>query len=373
MSIKPNIYLDYNATCPLLPKVKEAMLDVMDMPLNPSSIHSYGRKAKMIIDAARARITNLVGADDTYQVIFTSCGTEANNMALKGFENHRVITSVIEHPSVLSSVGEGLIPVDENGIIRLEVLEQLLSTSDKPALVSIQTANNETGVSQPVAEIAKLIHAHKGIFHTDAVQAFSKIEFNALNIDADLITVSGHKFGGPIGAAALVFKKNLPLAPLMIGGGQEHRFRPGTQNVVAIHGFGVAADIALNMLSRASEIESLRDYFEHSILKYFPETIFFGKYSKRLPNTSLVSMIGQMSETQVIYFDLNKVALSAGAACSSGKVDFPVALLAMGVDADLAKTALRVSIGYGTTKEEMDIFIKLWLDFADKKLCKIAA
>lgn len=367
MAVKHDIYFDYNATCPLLPKVKEAMLEIIDQPLNPSSIHSFGRKAKMIVDMARTRIANLMNADDRYQVIFTSSGTESNNMALKGFKDYRVLTSTIEHPSVLAVVGEGIIPVDEKGIVKLKILDQILKSSSEPTLVSIQAANNETGVIQPLEEIIKIVHNNNALFHTDAVQAFGKIAFDASILDADLITISGHKFGGPIGAAALVFKKNLPLLSLMQGGGQEYRFRPGTQNCAAIHGFGIAAEIAVNSLIDYGQIQKLRDHFENSISKAYSEAVFFGHNANRLPNTSLVAMKSVANETQLIYFDLNKVSLSAGSACSSGKVDFPHILLAMNVDPALAKTALRLSLGRSNTKEEVDLFIKLWLDFAAKQ------
>lgn len=373
MSVKRPIYLDYNATTPMLPSVKEAMLDVMDMPLNPSSIHSFGRSAKGVMEVARQRIAHLAGCDDRYQIIFTSSGTESNNLALLGLKEYHKITTTIEHPSVLQVVGEGLLPVDCDGIVQLDVLARILSEISKPCLISVQFANNETGVIQPLKEIVDLVHKAGGIVHTDATQVFGKLNFCAADLDADLITMSGHKFGGPVGSAALIFKKHLNLFPLMKGGGQEHRLRPGTQNIVAIHGFGVAAEIALDMVKKISEIEQLRDYLEDGLFRLNQDMIVFGKSSPRLCNTSLISMPNVHNEVQMIYFDLNGFAVSAGAACSSGKVDVSHVLLAMGYDETIAKTALRISLGYSTTKAELDAFIKLWGDFDKKQYIKHAA
>ncbi len=366
------IYLDYNATCPILPEVKTGMIKLMDLPLNPSSVHRYGKEAKMIIENARKKIATLIKADERFQVIFTSSGTEANNIALKGFKNLRVLTAAVEHPSVLEIAKEAVIPVDENGVIKLDVLEYLLQKEGPSVLVSIQAANNETGVMQPMAEIAKLVHAYGGLFHTDAVQVCGKIEFDISALDIDLATISGHKFGGPIGASALVFKKSLSLKPLMYGGGQEYRFRPGTQNTIAIHGFGLAADIAGGQSHNMKKVEEIRNYLEDKIQKNYPAAVIFGKNARRLPNTSLIAMKGVTSETQLIYFDLNKIAVSAGAACSSGKVEFSRVLMAMNVEPEIAKNALRISIGCNSTKEEIDIFADLWLDFAKKQQTKLA-
>ena len=373
MPINKSIYLDYNATTPLLPNVREAMLDIMEIPLNPSSIHGFGRCAKNIMEVARSRIAHLADCDDRYQVIFTASGTEANNIALNGFQNYKIITTNVEHASVLHVVGEGIIPVDNNGIVQIEVLDKILAQVDQPALVSVQLANNETGVIQPLKEIIEVVHKAGGLIHTDASQAFGKIEFSANDLDVDLITMSGHKFGGPVGAGALLFKKHLPLTPLMKGGGQEHRLRPGTPNIVAIHGFGVAAEIAVDMVQKASEVTQLRAYMENKLIGINKEVVVFGKLSPRLPNTSLISMPNVPNETQVIYFDLNGIAVSAGAACSSGKVDTSLVLLAMGYSEEVATTALRISLGYGTTKAEIDAFLKLWHGFTEKQFLQDAA
>ena len=354
------IYFDYNATAPMLQLVREEMYNISNAPLNPSSPHSFGRKAKSILEAARKRVSRLAGCSDDYQLIFTSSGTESNNIALKGMVGFRILTTTIEHASVLKVAGEGLIPVDKNGIVRLDILEQQLKTISGPILVSVQYANNETGVIQPLEEIVKIAKKYGAIVHTDATQAFGKVSFSAESLGVDMVTLSGHKFGGPVGAAALLFKKSLPIQPIMLGGGQEHRFRPGTQNVAAIHGFGVASEAVLDSYKQAYEIEAIRNHIERVITEYSPRSIVFGKESKRLPNTLSITMPDVLNETQVIHFDTNGIAVSAGAACSSGRVDLPYVQMSMGYEASIARTAIRVSLGLSNTIEEVDKFLKLW-------------
>lgn len=363
---KREIYLDYNASSPLLPNVKEAMADIMGPPSNASSVHSFGRRAKDITDTARKRLSNLIGASSEHHIIFTSSGTEANNTALKGFPGYKLITTVVEHPSVLNVVGAGAIPVDSNGVVKLDVLELLLTQDKGPVLVSVQFANNETGVIQPIKEIAEIVHKNKAVLHVDAVQAFGRVPFDIISYDIDLVTISSHKLGGPIGAAALIFKKSLPLKPLMIGGGQELRFRPGTPNVVAIHGFGIAAEIALSTIASFADIALLRDNLETKLQQFDRNVIIFGKKAKRLPNTSLINMPGVSNETQVIHFDINGIAISAGSACSSGRIDLPYVAMAMGHTEKEARTAIRVSLGLDNTQDEIDAFISLWKELHNK-------
>ncbi len=354
------IYFDYNATAPCLTPVKEAMFDIMSNPLNPSSLHTYGRNSRSIIDTARSRISQLLGASDDYQVIFTSTGTESNNTALLGMRGYKLLTSEVEHQSVLKVVGKGEITVDKNGIVEMDVLEHLLATANQPVLVSIQFANSETGVIQPIADITKLVHKYNGLMHTDAAQAFGRIPFSVSEYDIDLLTITGHKFGGPVGASALILKKNLPLQPLMQGGGQEMRFRSGTQNVVAIHGFGMAAEIVASTMNNFAYVGEIRDYIEEEIIKIAPEVTVFGKNAPRLPNTSSISMPGISNETQVIYFDINGIAVSSGSACSSGRVDLPYVQMAMGYSEEVARTSLRISLGINNTIVEAKEFIVLW-------------
>lgn len=355
------IYFDCNATAPMLPIVHEAMLDIMMHPYNPSSLHHYGRTAKHIIDTARNRVLDAMNADkDLYSVIFTSSGTESNNLALRGLEGYAVLCSAVEHASVLSVAKEGVIPVDQNGLINLPQLEQILANARAPFLVSVQTANNETGVIQPIAEISNLVRQFGGLFHTDATQAFGKIPFSLADIKADMVTISGHKFGGPQGSAALVMRKDLPMHAIMSGGGQEYRYRPGTQNVAAIHGLGIAAATISNTLEAYQELSEIRDYIEKSIRKKTKDSIFFGEGGPRLPNTTSFTMPNVSSETQVIHFDIKGFSVSAGSACSSGRVDLPHVQMSMGYSEELSRTALRVSLGINNTMQEADMFIKAW-------------
>jgi cysteine desulfurase len=353
------IYFDNNATAILLPAVREAMLDVMVDPLNASSVHHFGRNAKLILETARNRIMNFSGADQNYHAIFTASGTEGNNLAIKGLPEFKIITTAIEHTSVLS-VGEGLIPVDGNGVVDLSALEAICARQNGKFLVSIMAANNETGAIQPIREAAALVHKHGGIIHSDATQSFGKVDFNVCDLGLDMVTISAHKLGGPLGAAALIARKNLELTPIMFGGGQELRYRPGTQNIPAIHGFGVATELAPSMISDYRIIKKIRDYIQEQIRAISPASIVFSEKADRLPNTLSITMPDIPSETQVIHFDINGFAVSAGSACSSGRVDIPYVQMAMGYDEAIARTSLRISLGISNTIEEADLFIKAW-------------
>ena len=358
-----SIFFDHNSTTPLLKAVKEAMIEMMDRPLNASSVHSYGRAAKLILENSRKKIINLCCAGDQYRVIFTSCGTESNNLALNSFKGLKVITTTIEHSSVIDVAGaeEGdIVPCLRNGVIDLAVLEQICAQQTGPFLVSIMAANNETGVIQPLKEAAKIVHNYQGFIHSDATQAFGKIPFDIIDLDLDMVTMSGHKFGGPQGAGALIIKKKFDVVPLMKGGGQEFRYRPGTQNLLAIHGFGVAAEHANTLVGQSTEIAQMRDYIEREIMLLSPKSIVFGAESTRLPNTLLITMPEVASELQVIHFDINGFAVSIGAACSSGKADIPRIPMNMGYTYDQAKCALRISLGLDNNLAEIKSFVKVW-------------
>jgi cysteine desulfurase len=370
MHLSDYIYLDHNATTILNPVVKKAMAEMGDEPLNASSIHAFGREAKKILEVARSNIAKAVGVDEKYEVVFTATGTEANNIALKGFKNFEVITTTIEHPSVLQVVGQGLIPVDKNGIVDLVALEEILKTGKK-YLVSVIFANNEVGVIQPIKEIIDLVHKYNGIIHSDATQAFGKISLDISELDLDLITISAHKMGGPQGAAALVFKKNLPVHALMQGGGQEFRIRPGTQNLNAIHAFGVAA--SLINLNDYAKLAELRDYLESEIMQVCQDIAFFSKDVARLPNTSSFTMPNVSNETQLIHFDTNGFAISAGSACSSGRIGLSTTQMNMGYSEEIARTAIRISLGIGNTKQQIDKFVSCWRELYEKTNMKLAA
>ena len=360
------IYFDHNATYPVHRNVIELMSEVMKEPINSSSIHSLGRKGKALIEQARERIQSLLNAHyNEYKVVFTSSGTEANNLALKGLPLCEVMTTTIDHPSVLNVVGEGAIPVDSNGLVILNELENALKLSNKTILVSIILANNETGVIQPIKELAKLIHQYGALIHTDATQATGKIPLDIVDLGVDMITITGHKFGGPIGAAALIFRNDIDLKPMIVGGGQEYRLRAGTPNVAAIAGFGLAAEIAKDY--NWKDIEGLRNYIEDSIVRENSKSIVFSKNTNRLPNTSSFTMPGVKNITQVIHFDMNGIAVSAGSACSSGRADLPYVQMGMGYSKDVAETAIRVSLGLDSTKSEAEKFISTWKTLSNKK------
>ncbi len=370
MQLSDYIYFDHNATTPVNSVVKKAMAEMGDEPLNASSIHAFGREAKKILEVARSNVAKAVGADEKYEVVFTATGTESNNIALKGFKNLEIITTTIEHPSVLSVVGQGLIPVDKNGVVDLVSLETILKSGNR-YLVSVIFANNEVGVIQSMKEIIDVVHRYNGIIHSDATQAFGKIPLNISALDLDLITISAHKMGGPQGAAALVFKKNLPISALMQGGGQEFRIRPGTQNLAAIHGFGIAA--SLINLDEYAKLAELRDYLESEIAQVCKEAIFFGKDTQRLPNTSSFTIPNVSNETQLIHFDTNGFAISAGSACSSGRIGLSTTQMNMGYSEEIARTAIRVSLGIGNTKEQIDRFVDCWKQLYEKTNMKLAA
>lgn len=363
---QPRIYFDHNATSPMSKLVIDELLMHMDLPLNPSSLHYHGRNAKNILEAARERIKMLSGGAD-YNLIFTSSGTEANNLAIRGLGHMPTLTTPVEHSSVLQVVGVGGIAVDNQGIVRLDALEVLLKRIAKPALVSVIFANNETGVIQPIKEIAALVHAHEGLLHTDATQAFGKIPVNVAELGADLITISGHKFGGPVGAASLLVRKGIDLKPQIVGGGQELRFRSGTQNVACIHAYGVASEIAYYAIEEFQKIANLRDYLEEQLLRECPDMIIFGAGAHRLPNTSLISMPEISNETQLIFFDINGISVSAGSACSAGRVGLPHVQMAMGYSQSVAQCSIRVSLGAMNTREEVEYFINKWRELYRQK------
>ncbi|MFI4983834.1 MAG: cysteine desulfurase family protein [Rickettsiales bacterium] len=359
------VYLDHNATTPLLPSVKEAIADLMDLPLNSSAVHSYGREAKMLVEKARGMVADLIGADDRYQIIFTATGTEANNLALHGTHYNKVCSN-IEHASVFNCIGQGLIPVDNHGVIKLDELEKIASSSAEKLLISLMSANNETGVIQPLKEAVAIAHKYGHLIHSDATQSIGRIDFNISELDLDMTTVSSHKMGGPFGAAALVYKKDITVTPIMHGGGQEFRIRPGTLNTRAIYGFGVAAGVAKNIIGNFEKIADLRNYLDAKIQGICPTTIIFGKEALRLPNTSSFTMPNVSNETQLIHFDINHIAISAGAACSSGKIDLPRVQMSMGYSEEVARTSIRVSMGYNTSKADVDKFIATWNELYTK-------
>jgi cysteine desulfurase len=376
------VYLDWNATAPLRPQAREAMVAALDTIGNPSSVHAEGRAARRLVDDARRRVAALVGAEPG-DVVFTSGGTEANALALApgmaGRAPQVLLVSAIEHPSVLAGgrfAADAVIkvPVGPDGIVDVGALEQRLATLERDgrgrALVSLMHANNETGVVQPIAAAAAIVHQAGGLLHVDAVQGAGRIPCDINDLGADLLTISGHKLGGPQGVGALVRRGASSWAePLIKGGGQERGARAGTENVAAIAGFGAAAEAATrDRDAERQRLGALRDRLEASLKVDFPDATVFGAEAERLPNTSLFAVPGAKAETAVIGLDLGGVAVSSGAACSSGKVAPSHVLAAMGVPAPLARGAVRVSIGYATQETDIDRFLAAWTRLAQTLL-----
>jgi cysteine desulfurase len=362
-------YMDWNATAPLLPEAREAFLRVSLMDGNPSSVHREGRAIRTEIEAARRNIASALGAKST-EVVFTSGATEAANLILTpDFRMGRaplrigkLYVSAIEHKAVFeggrfAKADIEIIPVHAKGVVDLTALEAMLAGHDASLglpMVALMLANNETGVIQPVAEAAKLAHAAGGILVVDAVQAFGRIPLDIQALDADFLVVSSHKIGGPKGAGALVSRGEamMPVA-LIHGGGQEKGHRSGTENAAAVAGFGTAANAAVAGLEeRSAKIRAARDLLEREMRLVAPELVIHGEQSERLPNTSFFSLEGLKSETGQIAFDIDGVALSAGSACTSGKVGESHVLKAMGLDPRMG--ALRISIGSSTTDQDIE-------------------
>ncbi len=378
MNAKEQIYFDYNATTPLRAGVWEAMAEVATAPLNASSIHSHGREAKKILNSAHTKIQKAFGAEGA-TVVLTSCGTESNNMALvcvKGVET--IVTSEIEHVSISKPASfrkSILVPVDSNGIIKLDKLKEITaSLKGTKYVVSIIHANNETGVIQPVREIANIVFENGGFLHIDASQAAGKVPFDFNSLGCDMATISAHKFGGPKGAAALIIKSGLEVLPMLHGGGQEKFLRAGTENIAAAVGFAKAAELATSQLKdEGLKVKEIRDFIEIEIKKITPEVEIFGTKAERLPNTISIYLPFASSETHLINFDLEGVAISAGAACSSGRVVASHVLVAMGVDSEKTKSAIRISLGWNSTLNEAKQFLSIWQKIYEKNKQKKAA
>jgi cysteine desulfurase len=361
------IYLDYSASTPMRPSVLKKMSEVLAETGNASSVHAYGRHQRQHVEEARAAIAKNLHVKPA-QVVFTSGATEANNMAMKGLPVAALAVSSIEHPSILqSAMGARQIKVTAHGVVDIADLENFLKSSTVSAATSVMLVNNETGVIQPLEEISKLAKQHGALLHCDAVQAWGKIPFTFESVGADVISLSAHKIGGPQGVGALIVREGLQLNAFMQGGGQEMRRRAGTENVAAIAGFGEAVTEIDDDLVQVQEWESWRDQFEETLLVRVPQATIFGHEAKRVPTISCIAMPGVGSETQLMAFDLEKVAVSSGSACSSGKVQASHVLKAMGVDDKTASSAIRVSFGWNSTSRELEKFGTLWLELYRQK------
>lgn len=365
------VYLDHNATTAVRPEARDAMLDVMSRPGNPSSIHSSGRKAKGVLERAREAIARSVRAR-AEDVVFTSGGTEANNLAVfsaceAGAKT--LIVSAVEHSAVMaaaeaSGVAVEILPVNEHGVADLDWLAQRLNgetSTNGPTLVSLMAANNETGVIQPVEAAGRIVREAGALFHVDAVQALGKVDYNVAASLAHYTAFSAHKVGGPQGVGALVLDCDAPVTPRMIGGGQEKGRRCGTENLPGIAGFAAAVEAAVADRNDFERLIGLRDHTIRQIRVGAPDLQVWGEVAERLPNTICMSVEGWSSEIQVIAMDLAGFAVSAGSACSSGKIRRSRVLEAMGASETHAASALRVSFGYTNTKHDAEAFADAWL------------
>ena len=360
VSARTETYLDWNATTPLRPEAAAAMSEVLARCGKPSSVHRWGRAARQAIEQARFTVAALLDTP-AEGVVFVSGGTEANHLALLGSGRDRVLVSAVEHDSVLRAAPEAeRISVDCDGVVVLDTLDRLVAADPRPALVSVMLANNETGVVQPVAAIGAIARTHGALFHCDAVQAAGKITLDARTIGADFVTLSAHKLGGPPGIGALVVTGELELTPLLHGGGQERGRRAGTENLVGIAGFAAAAVAATEEIAVYDRVRALRDALESGLAAIAPDAVVLGAAAPRLPNTAAIAMPGVAAETQVIALDLDGVMVSAGAACSSGKVGPSHVLEAMGVGPDLVGSTIRVSLGWDSSEADVAHFLRAW-------------
>jgi cysteine desulfurase len=371
-------YFDWNATAPLRPQAAEALREALAVPGNPSSVHAEGRAARRLVEAAREDVAALVAARPG-DVFFTSSGTEANMLALtpaiqtadERRPREKLLISAIEHSSVRTggrfprgAVAD--IAVDADGRVDLAALAGALAGTSRP-LVSIMLANNETGVVQPIAQAAAIVHAAGGLLHVDAVQAAGRIACDINALGADLLTLSAHKIGGPKGTGALIRARediHFP-DPLIRGGGQERGLRAGTENVAGIAAFGAAAAVVRRQgAAEAGHMLALRDRLETGLKTITPLAVIFGTQAERLPNTTLFAAEGMKAETAVISFDLEGIAVSSGAACSSGKVQPSHVLAAMGVSPELTRGAVRLSLGWATTESDVERLLGAWRKLA---------
>ena len=380
-------YLDYNATSPILACARDAMMDVLDFPNNPSSVHTEGRYARKVVEQARKSLAELVDWKPA-NVVFCSGATEAANHLLTPFirsagyqiELSALLVGATEHPCVLKggrfpSEKVRIIPVTEGGILCLDTLKAMLKEyhdRNEMVMVAVQFANNETGVLQPLGMISELVHEFDSVLVVDAVQALGKHEFSMQASGADFAFVSSHKIGGPQGAGAIIFRDaSISPAPLLVGGGQEQYHRAGTENVSAIHGFGVACAWHKKNLTKNTQISALRDSIEeglrtisHDRRDEIATPYFFGEQEERLCNTSCFSVTDIKAETALMALDLEGIAVSSGSACTSGKVNSSHVLEAMGANKQQLDSALRVSLGWNTNKEDAEHFLGAWKKIA---------
>jgi len=364
------IYLDYNATAPLHKNVIKKIQNLKFEEFgNPSSVHKIGRNSKKIVEEVRRNILSALKAKN-YDLVFTSGATESNNLAIKGFIKKNNIKTIFslqtEHASVIDvvknlDIEKKFFNINSNGNVNLKEIEELLSKQTSSFLVSIMFANNESGIIHPINEIAKIVRKYKGIIHCDGVQGLGKIEIDLDSLDVDLFSISSHKIGGPTGVGALLINTRNNISPEITGGGQEKNLRSGTENFLGIVGFGEAINEVNNLAKICnSEIKNNRDLLEANLKKLSNEIKIFGEDTNRLANTCYFAYPSMTSENQVIALDQKGICVSSGAACSSGKVEPSHVLKAMQVDEKYIHSAIRVSLGWDSTKEQIETFFNIW-------------
>ena len=363
-----NIYLDNNATTPLHPEVLEAMLPgLRENYGNPSSIHSFGRSARVQLDEAREKVARLINAQSS-EIIFTSGGTEANNLALLGVafkdKGKKIITSKVEHPSVLNPCrqleeqGVEVHYLDVDGLGRIDMDDLESQITESTALISLQHANSETGVLQDIKRASEIARNKGVLFHTDAVQSVAKMPFDLKDYPVDLLSISAHKFYGPKGVGALYLRKGTPaLFSPVCGGNQEKKRRGGTENVAGIMGFGKACELATEKIGEASKLADLRDYFQNRVCELIPRTELLGDKVNRLPNTLNLGFDGVEGDTLLIALDMEGVAVSTGSACSSGTGLPSSVLRAMGIPDERINSSIRFSLGCSISKLDLDLVV----------------
>ncbi len=371
---KRTIYLDYAATGPLRPQVRDAMEPFLNASFgNPSSIHIYGREARVAVEAARRRILQTLGSEGA-RLVITGSGSEADNLAVLGFARCHpggcVIRSSIEHKAVIaatealerSGYDVRIASVDGRGVVELSSLADLLPTDGRPALVSVMWANNETGVVQPTSAIADLCHERGAIFHSDAVQALGKVPVDMESASVDLIALSAHKLGGPKGVGALIIRGPIELEPIVYGGGQESGLRSGTENVAAIAGFAEAVTLSASELDvEASRMKNLRDRLQTELQAAIPEIVVHGAQAPdRLPNLLNFSIPAIDIEATLTSLDLEGICVSSGSACTTGSVAASHVMQAMGLAGDLAANTIRLSLGWGTHEEDIEYVVDVF-------------
>lgn len=365
-------YLDYNATAPIRPEVRQAMLDAMRVPGNASSIHHYGRTARKLLEDARTKLAKLVSANPA-DIVFTASATEANHLALQGLPpGTRVLASAIEHLSVLKQpLDIQLIPVDGNGVVDLAALEALLTASDQPTVVSVMIANNEVGSIQPLAEVVALAKRYGALTHSDSVQAVGRLPLSFADLDLDLMTLGFHKCGGPVGVGALVMRPGLTLTPYLCGGGHERQLRAGTHNIPSIAGLGALVERLLSEgeVERQQQLV-LQQRLERGLQAFGDAVTIMATKAPRLPNTTCVGLANVAAEQQLIKLDMAGVAVSSGSACSSGKVGASRVLQAMNIAPELLQSTIRLSWGWASTAGDIDALLLAYQDLMPKTSAK---